>query len=113
MDGFHRRGRGGGGRHVGHRLGRRSSSCRLNHIRDNAQLVVRGSSNDNVSAVLLKKRVKRSLKEVCGGGYRGVDDKERLTASQIVTWESAGLPVHPQYCSSPIELTTIGSSRVP
>ncbi len=33
--------------------------------------------------------------------------------SQIVTWESAGLPVQPQYCSSPKDLTMIGLSIVP
>ena len=27
--------------------------------------------------------------------------RERLTPSQMVTWESAGEPVQPAYCSSP------------
>ena len=31
----------------------------------------------------------------------------------MVTWESAGEPVHPAYCSSPKDLTMIGSAKVP
>lgn len=33
--------------------------------------------------------------------------------SQMVTWESAGEPVQPAYCSSPNDLTMIGSAGVP
>lgn len=42
----------------------------------------------------------------------GVGLRER-TRHQSTTWLPAGHPVHPANCSSPAELTTMGSSRVP
>lgn len=35
------------------------------------------------------------------------------TPSQVTTWESAGTPVQPAYCSSPAERTRTGFSIVP
>lgn len=37
----------------------------------------------------------------------------RRTVIQRTVCESAGKPVQPQYCSSPKELTIMGSLRVP
>ena len=46
-----------------------------------------------------------------GNGYgRGA---EKHTVNHVVSCESAGQPVQPTYCSSPPDLTRMGSSRVP
>ena len=41
------------------------------------------------------------------------DEEYQLTVNQITRCESAGQPVHPQYCSSPALFTMIGSCKVP
>ena len=48
-----------------------------------------------------------------GGEDMRAREREGRTVSQMVTWESAGQPVQPQYCSSPKDLTMIGLSNVP
>ena len=53
---------------------------------------------------------------ICGlGRFRAQrpENGRELTVNQMVTWESAGEPVHPAYCSSPKDLTMIGSATVP
>ncbi len=47
------------------------------------------------------------------GVYACAKGRQRLTVSHLTEWESAGQPVQPQYCSSPKELTIMGSLRVP
>lgn len=45
--------------------------------------------------------------------FHSLAGQGHLTVIQRTLCESAGQPVQPTYCSSPAELTTIGSSRVP
>jgi len=77
------------------------------HLVDGAAL---GTALDGALARHLGGRVRQRL--VSGGRGEGRRTRGR-TVSQMVTWESAGEPVQPAYCSSPKDLTRIGSSRVP
>ena len=51
-----------------------------------------------------------------GNASRESTDRVRRmgrTVSHITSWELAGEPVQPAYCSSPAERTGMGLSRVP
>lgn len=95
---------------VGLRLGRRIPSCRHYRIRGSARWGVRGRSvwGRRSQLDVLEDEEGRWGKDI---GVR--DTRGGRTVSQIVTWESAGQPVQPQYCSSPKDLTMIGLSIVP
>lgn len=94
-----------------------SDICHLDAVTAFRATLKRAFAGDLKVSIYISQRPKHCVCLTCDrqeqAGFRVQAKGDIHTVSHLVSWESAGTPVQPTYCSSPADLTIIGSSRVP